>query len=251
MQNKHVQKLIFIGLMVSIGIILGQLVSISLPNASDPIIKFGIGYLPIIITSIIYGPILGVMAAIAQDLLGFFLIGANLGQVFNIGFTLNAVIYGLLPGLFFARNATREKKVYFIMNFLLSICLMFGAMWYFFHIGQVESASLTDNEKYLLVGISLFGSLTLCAFNLGVYHNRKYGEEGTKLLFVVSLLYILVSLILTPVWLTIINPAIAFWARIPLRIIKMPIEIFVYLLLLVSLLRLIREMSRKNQSEEK
>ncbi|MBN2504624.1 MAG: folate family ECF transporter S component [Bacilli bacterium] len=250
MKNTHVQKLVFVGLMVAIGIILGQVASISLPNASDPIIKFGIGYLPIILVSIIYGPVLGVMAGIAQDLLGFFLVGANLGQVFNLGFTLNAALYGLIPGLLFAKTFAKEKRIFFVLNFTLSFTLMFGAIWYFFHINQVISSSLADSEKYLLVGISMIGSLTIGVFNLIAFKSKKYGEEGTKLLFALSLLYILVSLILTPIWLTILNPGIAFWARIPLRIVKMPIEVFVYLVLLVTLLKLIRELLNQSKTEQ-
>ena len=242
MKQNQVQKLVFIGLMVAIGIILGQLVSISLPNASDPIIKFGIGYLPIILVSIIYGPVYGVMAGIIQDLLGFFLVGSNLGQTFNIGFTLNAALYGFVPGLIFAKSFAREQKLFYILNFVLSVLLIAGATWYFFNIGQVISSTLSDTDKYILVGISLFGSVSLCVFNIIANHSVKYGSEGTKLLFTVSLLYIIVSLILTPIWLYILNPAIGFWFRIPLRIIKMPIEIFAYLVLLVTLLRLIRQL---------
>ena len=48
MNKKPVQAIVFTGLMVALGIVLSQIVSIALPNASSPIIKFGIGYLPII-----------------------------------------------------------------------------------------------------------------------------------------------------------------------------------------------------------
>ena len=50
MKNKNLQKIIFTGLMVAIGIVLSTVVSISYPPNST-IIRFGIGYLPLIIVS--------------------------------------------------------------------------------------------------------------------------------------------------------------------------------------------------------
>lgn len=242
MSKNQVQKLVFIGLMVAIGIILGQLLSISLPDPSNPIIKIGIGYLPLILVSIIYGPVFGLTAGIIQDILGFFMVGANIGQVFNLGFTLNAALYGVIPGLIFRFALIKEKRIFYFLNFVLSAVLLLGATWYFFNINQVISTTLTDMQKYILIGISLFGTLSLVIFNVIVNRSDKYGKEGTKLLFVVSLLYVIVSLILTPIWLYIMYPGIDFWARIPLRIIKMPIEVSVYVILLVPLLRLLRQL---------
>ncbi len=242
MSKNQVQKLVFIGLMVAIGIILGQIVSISLPTPSNPIIKFGIGYLPLILVSIIYGPVFGLTAGIIQDILGFFMVGANLGQVFNLGFTLNACLYGVIPGLIFRFAINKEKRLFYYLNFALSALLLLGATWYFFNINQVISSTLSDTQKYILIGISLFGTLSLVIFNIIVNRSERYGKEGTKLLFVVFLLYVVVSLILTPIWLFIMYPGIDFWARIPLRIIKMPIEVAAYVMLLVPLLRLLRQL---------
>ncbi|MDD3113574.1 MAG: folate family ECF transporter S component [Candidatus Izemoplasmatales bacterium] len=245
MVRSQVQKMIFTGLMVAIGILLNQFIVITLPTPSDPIIKFGIGYLPIMLTSILYGPVYGLMAGISQDLLGFFLIGSGLGQTFHLGFTLNSVLYGLIPGLIFHLKFKKDQWVYFGLNVLLSIALVFGSFWYFFHLDQVIADTLTLTQKTLLSGLGIGGAMALLGANFMVFFSKKIGPSGPKLLFSIALLYILVSLILTPIWVTQINPGIPFWTRIPLRIVKMPIETSVYVVLCSILLKLLNTLMGK------
>lgn len=111
MKNK-LHRLIFIGLLIAIGILLSQLLSFSYPPRTT-IIKFGIGYVPLIIISILYGPKYGFVSAVLQDILGFFLFG-NVN--FYFGFTLNAVLYGIVPSLIFM-----IKKEKFLNCFFTSI----------------------------------------------------------------------------------------------------------------------------------
>lgn len=248
MIRSQVQKMVFTGLMVAIGILLNQFIVITLPNPSDPIIKFGVGYLPIMLISILYGPAYGLMAGISQDLLGFFLIGSGLGQTFHLGFTFNSILYGVIPGLIFHLKFKKDQLVYFGLNLCLSIALLFGSFWYFFHLDQVIADTLTQTEKMILSGIGIGGAIALFGANLWVFFSKRIGPSGTKLLFSVALLYILVSLILTPIWVTQLNPGIPFWARIPLRIVKMPIETSVYVILLSILLKLIHTLMGKAEN---
>ncbi|MDD5602062.1 MAG: hypothetical protein PHP78_03765, partial [Candidatus Izemoplasmatales bacterium] len=81
--------------------------------------------------------------------------------------------------------------------------------------------------------------------NFMVFFSKKIGPSGPKLLFSIALLYILVSLILTPIWVTQINLGIPFWTRIPLRIVKMPIETSVYVVLCSILLKLLNTLMGK------
>jgi hypothetical protein len=92
---------------------------------------------------------------------------------------------------------------------------------------------------------------------------KKYEFNPHKILFVVMLLYMLVSLILTPIWLfTMMNPDIAIWHLdaealvayviflLPLRIVKMPIEVIAYVLLLTPLLNLVKKLVEHREFEE-
>jgi ECF transporter S component (folate family) len=263
MKKTPVQTLVFTGLMVAIGIILSQLVSITLPNPSSPIIKFGIGYLPLMIVSIIYGPVFGFFAAVSQDLLGFFLIGGPQGQYFHLGFTLNAVLYGIVPSLFFHFRRKLTNHWFYIFNFALALLFFLIVLSYLFNIDLVHSSTLDTTQKYILASVSLFATVVLILFNFLMKKQKKYEFNPHKILFVVMLLYMLVSLILTPIWLfTMMNPDIAIWHLdaealvayviflLPLRIVKMPIEVIAYVLLLTPLLNLVKKLVEHREFEE-
>ena len=247
MKKPTLQQLAFTGLLVAIGVVLSQLVSITLPTPSNPIIKFGIGYVPIIIASILYGPIVGALAGLSQDLLGFFLIGGPIfGQTFHPGFTLNAIVYGIIPGLLFLFfRSSKKQNQYFYINFVVIGIFVLMVAWYFFDIEQVDVLTLDGNFNYWLVGMSLVSAIVLSIFNVWTHRRTGYKYPLTQLLFIVTILYIIVSLVFTPFWLYLMNPGISFWARIPLRIIKMPIEIIAYVLVLTPLLHTIDSLIHK------
>jgi riboflavin transporter len=245
MKKPSLQQLAFIGLLVAIGVLLGQLVSITLPNPASPLIKFGIGYLPIIVVSVLYGPVYGAFAGLAQDLLGFFLIGGPLfGQTFHPGFTLNAVIYGILPGLVFARSRAKEQRLYTGVNYAVLVLFLLLSGLYVFDIDIIVT-TLSNEQKYWLVGIAFVSALILAVFNFLTGKKTGLKYPPVKILFVVTVLYMVVSLVLTPIWLYLMNPAISIWARLPLRIVKMPIEIIAYVLLLTPLFQTLDKLIHK------
>lgn len=262
MNKKSVQAIVFTGLMVALGIVLSQIVSIALPNASSPIIKFGIGYLPIIIISVLYGPVYGILAAISQDLIGFFIIGAANGQIFHLGFTLNALLYGLIPGLFFRRHEPSKNKRFQYLNFGLIALFILLITLYLFNPDLVISSSLDTIEKYILMSVSLFAALILIVFNLWVVKIKKTDFSPFKILFIILLLYMIVSLVLTPIWLYMLINHMSFFeinlvelsayifVVLPLRIVKMPIEVMAYVLLLTPILSLLKRLINHQEMDE-
>ncbi len=249
MKKSNVQAIVFTGLMVAIGVVLSQLVSITLPSPASPIIKFGIGYLPIIIISILYGPVYGVIAAISQDLLGFFLIGGPQGQIFFLGFTLNAVLYGLVPGLLFRFKSKKDESLFYWFNYGLALLFLVAIVFYFFNIDRI-STTLENQELYILLLISLLGSGALIAINYWVGRKKTLEYSPQKILFVVMILYMVVSIVLTPVWLFVMIPGVPIWLRIPLRIVKMPIEVLAYVLLLTPLLNTLKKLIDHSELDE-
>lgn len=246
MKKHKLQELAFTGLLVAIGILLYHLVSISLPNPTNPIIKFGVGFVPIIVVSILYGPVIGGFAGLAQDLLGFFILGGPLfGQTFHPGFTLNAILYGVIPGLFFLRRHLTKKDFYFRLNFVVLFVFSVFVVTYIFDIDQVIATSLTNDQKYLLVGMGLVAAIVLAIFNYWTRKQTIFVYSPTKLLAIVLIMYMIVSLVLTPLWLYFMNPGISFWARLPLRIVKMPIEIIAYVLILTPLMQTVHKLIHK------
>ncbi|MCK7485273.1 MAG: folate family ECF transporter S component [Bacillus subtilis] len=153
MYNKQLQKPIFTGMLVAIGIVLSEFLAISLPPTAHPVIRFSIGYLPIILAGVFYGPVYGGVAGIVQDLVGFFLFGLAKGYVFHPGYTLNAALYGIIPALLIRSVFKREKSLFYALNYVAAGVLLGLSTWFFFDIERVYSSTLDASAKLLLSGV--------------------------------------------------------------------------------------------------
>ena len=246
MKNKNLQKLIFAGLMVAIGIVLSSVVSISYPPNST-IIRFGIGYLPLIIVSIVLGPKIGFSSAIIQDVLGYFVyiwvFGVPSGPFFP-GFTFNSILYGVVPGVLYNLK-TNKNNMFTILNFALLLVLLSLGIWGLFNINEIiniienrlnEGMSFEPWVVYLMI---ILGEIGIVFTLLFLYKKRHEDDKAQRIIFSVIILQLLVTLVLTPLWVTILY-AIPFGPQLPLRIIKTPIEIFIYSVLLIRLIKIFK-----------
>ncbi|MGE0003519.1 MAG: folate family ECF transporter S component [Candidatus Izemoplasmatales bacterium] len=230
------EHLILTGLLVAIGVILSQILSISYPPSST-ILKFGIGYVPLILVSIFFGPVVGGFAGIVQDILGYFLFGTG-GGVFFPGFTLNAILYGVLPSLLYRFRPAKGERSYLFINLGFGLVATGLTIWFAFDRTLLSANSdFTDFYRILLIVLSLFVLVVVTSAPL-LWMKRLQQSEFQRIYFLVQVLYVLVSLILTPLWLTMMYSGTAFWAFLPIRIVKMPIETVLYTIILERLIRL-------------
>lgn len=88
----QILKLSLAALFISLSIVLTRYASIT----PLPSVRIGFGSLPIQIAGIILGPIAGAVVGLIADPIGFTL---NPQGAYHIGFTLSAVLNGLIPGL--------------------------------------------------------------------------------------------------------------------------------------------------------
>lgn len=100
----------FVGLLVSMEIIFTRFLSFQ-----TPIIRIGFGFIPIAFTAILFGPVIGGLAAAIADVLGMMIFPK--GAYFP-GFTLSAFLGGVVYGLFL------YKKPVTVLNVALSILLI-------------------------------------------------------------------------------------------------------------------------------
>ncbi len=236
MKLSKLQQLVFLGLMVAIGVVISQLFSVTMPT-----IKFGLGYLTIILASVFFGPLAGAIVGLTQDLLGFFLfVGSN----FYFGFTLNAILYGVLS-YFLIRLARKiNHNVLFWLNNAVAVSLIPLLIWFAFDVDLIRS-SAPIQTKYILIACGIVASLALVVFNFLI---RKRDQEATYpqtgILFTVMLLYILVSLGLTPLWVYQLY-GVPYWGQLPFRLVKMPLEVIAYAAILRPLFASLDGMIRK------
>lgn len=84
-------------------------------------LRVGLGTLPIMLSGMMFGPIVGGITGFVADIVGVLI---NPQGSFHPGFTLSSVLQGLLPGLVSMYLMQDKKKTNFV-SILLSIILVF------------------------------------------------------------------------------------------------------------------------------
>ena len=111
--------------LTAISIVLTRFVYTFLPIAGGvPAIRLSVGEVPLILTGMMFGPVVGGIAGLAADLIGVLI---NPQGVFHPGFTLSSISWGLIPGLLFLifkRRDTYEKK-YSKANIVIAVTICF------------------------------------------------------------------------------------------------------------------------------
>ena len=88
-------------------------------------------YLFFAIICMIYGPVYGFVVGVFSDIIGFFM--PNGGGIFNLGYTLQAALTGMVYGLFFFKTKISFTKVLtarIIVNFVMNV--LYGSFLYVF-----------------------------------------------------------------------------------------------------------------------
>lgn len=225
--KNHTQKLIFTGLLITIGIILSQFLSIPIPP-SQTTFKVGIGYLPLMFISLMFGPFYGMFAGIIQDLIGYFLWGTQTGP-FHFGFVLNAILFGVLPWFFFQINLFKQKT-YKVINIVFAIIVL-GVSLYLLtdiHLVSDRIRNVSNTLAYVLVASSIFATLVIGGFIIYM----KPIKQNHHLIFIVVIMLVITSVFLTPIWVKQLY-GLPYWIQLPPRIIKLPFEAIIYSILLI------------------
>ncbi len=116
--QKRIQTLVFMGLFLSLEIILTRFLSIQ-----TPIVRIGFTFLPIALSAMMFGPwISGVTAALA-DVLGMMLFSS--GMPFFPGFTASAFLTGVIYGIFLYKKQKNLKNISLAV-LLVSVVITLG-----------------------------------------------------------------------------------------------------------------------------
>lgn len=129
----NTKKIVFMGLMVSMSIILTRLLSFMV----GPTIRISFGDVPIILSGIVFGPVAGAITGIAADLVGYLLRSEG---GFFFGFTLSAALTGFIPGLFFLRQKGEKyslvKLIIIVVVQTILVSLTLNTFWLVIMYGQ-------------------------------------------------------------------------------------------------------------------
>lgn len=252
MKNTKLRKLTAIAMLIAIGIVLAEVVQISYPPQSNTFIRFSLGYVTIILVGILFGPVYGLIAGAIQDILGFYVATLLAGYLpwvsapgaFFIGYTLNAMLYGLIPGLLFQKNGKKADSVFAILSFILSGAMLGASVWFLVHVDTIRASYLNLTEKTVIAVLSVVVAVGMNVVNVVFWKKPLEKRPPFKMLFTLTILYMITSLVLTPIWIVYFYLGhfssvtyVSFWVLLPIRIVKMPIDILLYAFVLPKVLR--------------
>ena len=133
---KSVSTVSVAGMLVAISIVLSFLrVVIS------SVLEISFAFLPLAAGGLLYGPVVGGIMGILSDVLGYFI---RPNGPFFPGFTLNALISGILYGLFLYKKPVTLKRV-IIVSALITILinLLLNSLWLSMMYGKAFVVLLT------------------------------------------------------------------------------------------------------------
>ena len=117
-----VKTLVNISMLIALEVVLSRFCSIA-----TPIVKIGLGFVPIAVCAILYGPILAGLAGALSDIVGatLFPIGA-----YFPGFTISAALTGIVFGIFlYKRQGNWAQLSGAVIINCLGISLMLNTFW--------------------------------------------------------------------------------------------------------------------------
>lgn len=111
--------------LTAISIVLTRFLYYFLPIAGGiPAIRLSVGEVPLILSGMMFGPVVGGITGLAADIIGVLI---NPQGVFHPGFTLSSIMWGVIPGLLFLifkKQSTYEKK-FSKVNIILTVTVCF------------------------------------------------------------------------------------------------------------------------------
>lgn len=93
--HERTREIAFVGILIAMSVALTRFASIRIAIGGIEGIRIGFGTFPIILSGMLFGPVLGALTGVLADIIGFTL--SPMGPYFP-HFTLTAALYGILPG---------------------------------------------------------------------------------------------------------------------------------------------------------
>ncbi|TAH63959.1 MAG: folate family ECF transporter S component [Gottschalkiaceae bacterium] len=214
MNNKKkidTRSLVGASLLTAISIVLTRVFSFMIPLAGLPTLRFGIGEVPLIISGILFGPLVGGLSGVIADLIGVMI---NLqGSAFFPGFTLSSILWGVIPGVLFSLIRKNKFKInYNIINGVVLTSIAVGIVLVLF---DSKVLAMKNGTYYMydkpmpMIYAMLYVLLVASFIAIPIIMSRKENSKGEifsidKIAFIVTVPYIIISLGLNTLWLSML-----------------------------------------------
>lgn len=160
--KKNVLKIVISALLISLSVVLSRLLSTDIPIAGGiPGSRLGIGFLPIMLASILLGPVYGASVGVISDITGLFLFPSVLPYFPPI--TITSALVGVLPYFIFKilKNLSERYKIFIAVSLTQIICSMF-LQTYWLHLligGSTYFALFIGRLPVILITIPIYSIL--------------------------------------------------------------------------------------------
>lgn len=132
---KRTRVFVFLALFISLEIVLTRFFSIQ-----TPIIRIGFGFLPLVLSAVMFGPIYSGVAAMLADILGMLLFPQ--GTYFP-GFTFSALLSGIIYGvILYNKPVSIIRTAFAVILVALFIDLGLNTLWLYIITGKAGLALL-------------------------------------------------------------------------------------------------------------
>lgn len=172
MQKRRIDTNVLVkaAFLTALSIVLTRFLSIMLPIGGAGTIRIGFGSMPIFISGILFGPVVGGITGVSADLIGMLV---NPMGAFHLGITFSSFLNGAIPGLFaiyFRKNLKNESYITFsrilIVQIVLGIVngLILMPIWL---IGLYGKATVITSYPFRVINtIISIGLHTVIIFNI-------------------------------------------------------------------------------------
>lgn len=230
-------------LLVAISIIISNFV-IYIPLFGFPSVRFSVTSIPIFIVGSLFGGAYGAIAGFISDMISFMI--TSQGAPYHPGFTLNAILIGFIPGIIFHYVKTRNsRKSLNKINLSLGVIALIGSIVYINFIGihEIENIGLIMGVPINIILSLLMVVILIALIGIVYYVQKKFTEIDNlysidQILFIHIISFIVVQLILTPIWLNGLYN-IPIMASVFVRVFKSLIDIPLQVMLSYMILRAI------------
>ncbi len=166
MNSFKLKQIITVSLLIALEVVLSRFLSIS-----TPVVKFSLGFIPIVIIAFLYGPIYSAFAFGISDFLG-----ANLFPIgpYFFGFSFTVFLAGLVFGIFLY-----QKKITFLRVALASIIVCFAVQ---FSLDTYWLTLILGKGFLALAPVRFIKALVICPIMVAVvlFISKSFSKEIYK-----------------------------------------------------------------------
>lgn len=224
------------GLFIAMSLVLKVIFEIYIPLAGIPALRINFASIPIMLSGMVLGPVMGFCTGAAADIINFVI---KPGGPFFPGFTLVSALCGFIPGLIFKH--LKKELNYNLLNTLFISLLSVGFVAVLMSKGllYVENSAVIYNGNPLNIAY-IIGFFVLVAAYLFVPIKLTVGGcsdlQMNKIVFTVSTTQLITSIILNTYFLSIMYGK-GFFIFLPARILTNFFMIPLYSILIAAIMK--------------